>query len=74
MCLLIARFSRLCYASLNSRACLVSAWLRIVVFVQSNLWSLLVTWVAGRDRGSCRLIAFLCSVIRDLIVFDVSPM
>ena len=74
MCPLIARLSRLWNASLNSRACLVSAWLRIVVFVQLYLWSLLVTLVAGRDRGSCRLIAFLFSVIRDSIDFDVSPM
>ena len=67
-------FFRLCHASLNSRACLVFAKLRIFVFVQLNLWSLLLTWLAGSDRGYFRLIAFLCSVIRDLTVFDVFPM
>ena len=74
MCLLIAGFCRLCHASFNSRASLVSVWFSTIVFVQSNLWSLLMTWAAGRDRESSRLIAFLCSVIRNLTVFDVSPM
>lgn len=30
--------------------------------------------MAGSDRESSRLMAFLCSVIRDLVVFEVSPM
>ena len=74
ICLLMAGFRRLCHASLNSRACLVSAWSRMVVLFQSNLWSLFMTWVAGIDRVSSLLMEFLSSVIRDLIVFDVSPM
>jgi hypothetical protein len=41
----------------------------MVVFVQSNLWSFPATWFAGEERGSCRLMAFLCSVMRDLTVF-----
>ena len=74
ICLLMAGFRRLCHASLNSRACLVSAWSRMIVLFQSNLWSLFMTWVARIDHVSSLLMAFLCSVIRDLIVFDVSSM
>ena len=33
-----------------------------------------MTCFAGRDRSSSRLMTFLCSVMRDLMVFDVSPM
>ena len=74
MCLLIAGLSRLCHASLNSRACLVFACPSTFVLAQWNLWSVFWTCAAGSDRESCRLIAFLCSVSLELIVFEVSPM
>ena len=73
MCLFIAGFCKLCHAFLNSRASLVFAWFNIFIFFKSNL-SFSVTCFAGRDRVSSHLMAFLCSVMRDLMVFDVSPM
>ncbi len=60
------------YATFFEFACLPRVCMVENCF-QSNLW-MLATWVAGRDCESCRLIAFLCSVIPEwLIVFDVSP-
>ena len=74
MCLFIAGFCKVCHASLNSRASLVFPWFNTFTFVQSNLWSFSMTCFAGIDRTSSRLMVFLCSVLRDLMVFDVSPM
>ena len=64
----------LCHASLNLRACLVEACPRSLVCDQSNLRLLSSACVAGRDLGSCRLIASLCSVSHVSIFLNVSPM
>ena len=61
MCLFIVRFSRLWHASLNSRPCHVH-------MVENCFWC---NEICG--HGSCHLIAFLCSVVCNLIVFYVLP-
>lgn len=47
--------------------------IEVDVFDQLNLCSLVAICVAGVDWGILRLIAFLCSVSRELIFFDVLP-
>ena len=71
MCRLIVLVSVLYHASLNSRACFVCAHPSSWVSVQLELWQLSYVCAAGSDKWSCRFMAFLCSVIRVSIFFEV---
>jgi hypothetical protein len=66
--------SKLCHASLNSRACLVVACPRHLAWDQSNLCPLSSVCLAGSELWSCLLIAFWCSVSLVWIFLDVCPM
>ena len=65
--------STLYQASVNLLACFVAACPTILVCGQSKVCPHSSAWFAGRDLGSCLLIALWCSVSRVSTFFDVSP-